>query len=95
MLQHLKRGLETLVKLHWCRERGTNFLSHFEGLIDNHKHAGSIQIFDLDILLSGGNQVSTCQRVDFINPVMLCAKLLRSGPNFYAFKSFLKVRRRA
>ena len=32
--------------------------------------------------------------VDLINPFTLCAKLLRSEPNFYTLKSFSKVRRR-
>jgi hypothetical protein len=27
------------------------------GLIDNHKFAGAVQVFDLDVLLAGGSQV--------------------------------------
>ena len=31
--------------------------SFYSGLVDNHKQAGSVQLFDLDLLLYSGSQV--------------------------------------
>jgi hypothetical protein len=58
------------------------------GLIDNHKHAGSVQIFDLDILLSGGKQVTRVISTLYFRPSLIYSFLIQDQFCQYNFLSF-------